>query len=731
MVSQLAGVQAAIGPQRVDNPHVFLGGDVALYRCHCAAADRAVALVALSPLDSRVRFTVADAVAALVTGPDGAAGEDFLGYAHGPALHSTVQTGLAQMIVDRVLRAVDGVHFDQDHDRRRRLVSNLHGPAAQTSGGPGTMNPLSKEDASLNEHEVRSLIRQVEAAVSSAIGRALPDLAEADPVVRRSEHADFQANAALALAKRARTRPADLAETVADALRGEDATPVADVTVSGPGFLTVVLADTAIWGQVAARLVSPRLGVGTPEHGRRTVIDYSGPNIAKEMHVGHLRTTIIGDCLARVLGYLGAEVVRQNHLGDWGTQFGMLIQYLDEHPDAAWHHDQLADGTSTVSALDGLYRAARKAFDADPDFAERARSRVVALQGGDEATVARWREIVAESEFAFRVIYDRLGVLLEPEDSAGESFYNTWLPDVADTLTTAGIAVESDGALVVLSDEVTGPDGNPVTLMVRKTDGGYGYDTTDLATIRYRIRDLKADRILYVVDSRQALHFRLVFEAARRAGWLTDEVDVTHVAFGTVLGPDGRPFKTRSGDTVKLMDLLDAAVDTARATVVEKNHELTAIAEKAGIGAVKYADLSTSRTKDYIFDVDRMVSFNGNTGVYLQYAHTRICSILRKAGGTSVEVDPTAPLHPAERALALALDAFGDALGEVGHVLEPHRLCGYLFELAKAFTDFYEACPVLSANAPVRANRLALCHLTARTLRQGLDLLGIAAPERM
>ena len=588
----------------------------------------------------------------------------------------------------------------------------------------------------MHEHEVPSLICQVEAAVSGAIDRVLPELAGADPLVRRSEHADFQSNAALALAKRARVRPADLAATVSDALRTDTGTPLAEVTVSGPGFLNLALTDPAIWQQVAGRLAGPRLGIGRPERGRRTVIDYSAPNIAKEMHVGHLRTTIIGDCLARVLGFLGAEVIRQNHLGDWGTQFGMLIQYLDEHPEVTWHHDQLTEGTSTVSALDSFYRAARAAFDADSAFAARARARVVALQAGDEATVARWRDIVAESEFAFREIYDRLGVLLEPEDSAGESCYNSWLPDIVQELTGAGMAVESDGALVVFSGEVTGPDGEPVTLMVRKKDGGYGYDTTDLATIRYRVCDLKADRILYVVDSRQALHFRLVFEAARRAGWLTDEIDVTHVAFGTVLGPDGRPFKTRSGGTVKLMDLLDAAVDRARATVAEKAHdldgnELDRIAEQAGIGAVKYADLSTSRTKDYVFDVERMVSFNGNTGVYLQYAHTRICSILRKAGETSAEVDPTLPLHPTERALAFALDVFGDALVEVGRVLEPHRLCGHLYDLAKAFTDFYEACPVLSAAAPVRANRVALCQLTARTLRQGLNLLGIAAPERM
>ncbi|MDT7712353.1 MAG: arginyl-tRNA synthetase [Pseudonocardiales bacterium] len=588
----------------------------------------------------------------------------------------------------------------------------------------------------MTEHEVRSLMRLVEVAVADAIDRVLPEMTGADPVVRRSEHADFQSNAVLALAKRTRRRPAELAVAVSEALRADPSTPVTEVTVSGPGFLNLNLAEGALWRQVTARLASSRLGVGSPEQGRRTVIDYSGPNIAKEMHVGHLRTTIIGDCLVRVLGFLGAEVIRQNHLGDWGTQFGMLIQYLDDHPDATWRHDQLGEGTSTVSALDNLYRAARTAFDADPAFAERARARVVALQAGDEATVARWREIVAESEFAFREIYHRLGVLLEPEDSDGESSYNPMLPDVVKELSDAGVAVESDGALVMFSEEVTGPDGNPVTLMVRKKDGGYGYDTTDLATIRHRIRDLKADRILYVVDARQALHFRLIFEAARRAGWLTDGIDVTHVAFGTVLGPDGRPFKTRSGGTVKLMELLDAAVDRARTSVAEKTHELTddeltRIAEQAGIGAVKYADLSTSRTKDYVFDVDRMVSFNGNTGVYLQYAHTRICSILRKAGDVSAEVDPTLPMHPAERALILAADTFGDALAEVGRVLEPHRLCGHLYELARAFTDFYEACPVLPAAEPVRANRIALCKLSARTLREGLGLLGIAAPERM
>jgi len=585
----------------------------------------------------------------------------------------------------------------------------------------------------VSNHEVQPLLGQVADAVSGAIGRARPELGGADPVVRRSEHADFQANAALALAKRARVRPADLAAELVAALADG---PIAAVEVSGPGFLNIRIPDAAVWGQVAARLGSSRLGVGLPGDGQRTVIDYSGPNIAKEMHVGHLRTTIIGDSLARVLGFLGAEVTRQNHLGDWGTQFGMLIQYLDEHSAAAWHQDELSADTSAVSALDELYKAARREFDADPAFADRSRQRVVDLQSGDPATLAKWKEIVAESEKAFRVIYDRLGVLLRPDDSVGESFYNPMLAGTIDELVSAGLAVESDGALVIFSAEVTGPDGSPVPLMVRKSDGGYGYDTTDLATIRYRIHDLKATRLLYVTDSRQALHFKMIFEAARRMGWLTDAVEAEHVPFGTVLGKDGKPFKTRAGGTVRLMDLLDEAVWRGRAVVAEKNPELAdadldQIAELAGIGAVKYADLSTSRLKDYVFDPDRMVSFTGNTGVYLQYAHTRIRSILRRAGDAEVAVDTSLALEPAERALALQLDGYSATLTEVGTTLEPHRLAGYLYELARDFTTFYESCRVLDAEEPLRSNRLALCQLTARTLNHGLSLLGITAPERM
>ncbi len=577
----------------------------------------------------------------------------------------------------------------------------------------------------------------VDAAVSAAMARVLPaDLAGSDPLVRRSEHADFQSNIALAVAKQAGRPPRELAADLAAAIDQD----TVSATVSGPGFLNLHLRDTAIWRGLAGRLGNARLGIGTPLVDERVVIDYSAPNVAKEMHVGHLRTTIIGDALARVLDFLGAQVVRQNHLGDWGTQFGMLIQYLDEHPELPWRQqDTHVETASAVSALDALYRAARQQFDADPQFADRARSRVVALQAGDPATLALWRDLVAESEHAFQAIYDRLGVLLTPADSAGESTYNPYLTEVVDELVAAGIAVESNGALCVFFDDITGPEGDPVPLIVRKNDGGFGYAATDLATIRYRIRDLKATRILYVVDARQALHFRMIFATARRAGWLTDGVHAVHVPFGTVLGPDGRPFKTRSGGTVRLSDLLDAAVDRARAVVSEKSHgldpdQLDHVVQAAGIGAVKYADLSTSRTKDYTFDVDRMVSLNGNTGVYLQYAHARIQSILRKLPNDELdtEVHSSLALQPAERALALSLDECAEVLGDVADALEPHRLCSYLFTLAKTYTSFYETCPVLQAEtAALRNNRIALCRLTAYTLTTGLSLLGIEAPERM
>ncbi|MFE4516232.1 arginine--tRNA ligase [Kitasatospora sp. NPDC056783] len=581
--------------------------------------------------------------------------------------------------------------------------------------------------------EVVAAISLAEQAVSAAMARALPpELSERDPLVRSSEHADFQSNVALSLAKQAGLPPQNLAR----ALQGELAGGPVSSTLSGPGFLNLTVADSQLWAQVEARLADHRLGIGLPLAGARTVVDYSAPNIAKEMHVGHLRTTVIGDSLVRVLAFLGGDVIRQNHLGDWGTQFGMLIQYIDEHPEAQWRGGGAGE---QVSVLDGLYRAARQKFDADPEFVERARHRVVALQGGDEATLAVWRELVAVSGQAFQQLYDRLGVLLTEQDSAGESTYNPFLDEVVEELVEAGIAVDSDGTLCVFFDDVTGPDGEPVPLIVRKKDGGYGYAATDLATIRHRIRKLEANRLLYVVDARQSLHFQMIFATARRAGWLTDDVEAVHVPFGTVMGPGGTPFKTRSGGTVRLSELLDAAVEGAREAMADKPHDLTGdalerVIQAAGIGAIKYADLSTSRAKNYVFDIAQMVSLQGNTGVYMQYAHARARTILGKAPKEALEqpVDTSLPLHPAERTLILLLDGFDATVREVAQELEPHRLCGYLFSLAKALTDFYGACPVLKAETPaIRANRVALCRLTARTLAQGLDLLGLQAPDRM
>ena len=589
------------------------------------------------------------------------------------------------------------------------------------------------------------LADDVRAALTAVLGDAARG---ADPLIRPSDRADFQANGVLPLAKAVKGNPRELAGRVAAALdpsaassdgAGAVATSgvIAAVEAAGPGFLNITLTDAALAAQAAERLGDPRLGVAPTGVGQTAVIDYSQPNIAKEMHVGHLRSTVIGDALVRLLEFDGRTVVRQNHLGDWGTQFGMLIQYLVEHPDAR-PADAEHSGEVAISWLTTLYRDARAAFEADPEFADRARKRVVTLQGGDEESLAAWREMVAESKRYFEDVYARLDVRLVDADAVGESFYNPFLTEVADDLEKRGIAVWSEGALCVFFDDVKGPDGAPVPLMVRKSDGGFGYAATDLAAIRYRVGTLKADQILYVVDSRQALHFRMVFEAARRAGYLPPDVQAVHVQFGSVLGPDGKPFKTRAGQTVRLIELLDGAVDHAVATVEEKNPDLAAAdardeAKLVGIGAVKYADLSTSRTKDYIFDLDRMVSLHGNTSVYLQYAHARIHSILRKLpAGTEARVHPDLKLEAAERKLALHLDDLGATLATVIENFEPHRLAAYLYALAQTFSDFYENCPVIKAPTDaVRENRAALVRLTSDTLKLGLGLLGISAPEQL
>ncbi|MGI5181439.1 arginine--tRNA ligase [Dactylosporangium sp. CA-152071] len=557
------------------------------------------------------------------------------------------------------------------------------------------------------------------ALLAARITAALPSVpAGFDPQVRLSEHADLQADGVLALARPLRRPPRQLAaEVAAEVATGLPGGIVADVRVAGPGFLNVTLTGEALLGRVAERLADPRLGVGLPETGVRTVLDYSHPNVAREMHVGHLRSTIIGDALARVLTHLGGTVVRQNHIGDWGTQYGMLIQYLAEHP-------------ADTAALTQRYKAAYALFQADPAFAARSRARVVALQGGDPGSLAVWHAMVEESTRYFSDVYERLGVLLTAADIAGESSYNPMLAGVAGDLAAAGVARVSDGALCVFADGADAP------LIVRKSDGGFGYPATDLAAVRHRVTTLRADRIVYVVDARQAPHFRMVFDTARRAGWLPPEVEAVHAAFGVVLGADGRPFKTRAGDTAPLVGLLGEAVERATAVVAAKNPSLPAqeLAERGrevGIGAVKYADLSTSRTRDYLYDPDRMMALTGNTSVYLQYAHARLRSVLAKAGSAVPPVRADAPLEDVERALILRLDGFGDVVAGVAAGCEPHRLCTYLFELAQAVTAFYERCPVLKSPEPLRGNRIALCALTASTLATGLGLLGIAAPPQL
>ena len=576
----------------------------------------------------------------------------------------------------------------------------------------------------------------VDAAMTQVMVRVLPrELATGDPLVRRSDRADYQSNAALGLAKKAGLAPRELAGSLLDGFAALDGTEFV-VELSGPGFLNITLADSVLWHVVAARLADARLGVGSPLDGARTLVDYSGPNIAKQLHVGHIRSTVIGDALVRVLTYLGADVARANHLGDWGTSFGKLIQYLDEHAELD------LDAGLGLDALDGLYKVAQRQFTTDPEFADRARAAVVALQSGDEGALAVWRKLVEVSTAAFQDIYQRLGVLLTPEDAAPESFYNPWLDEIVAELDAKGLLTESDGAQCVFVDGFENAEGEPFPLIVRKSDGGYGYAATDLAAIRYRVEELKATRILYVIDVRQALHLRMVFAVARKAGWLPDEVEAVQIPFGTILGVDGRPFKSRSGDTPRLKELLDDAVAGARAVVAEKSahlppEEFEHVVQAAGIGAVKYADLSNARIKDYVFDTERMVSLTRNTSVYLQYAHARACSVLGKlpvelSAEDAVTVDPSVPIHRAERALILALDEFGAVLAEVAEDLEPHRLCTYLFELAKAFSDFWQNCPVLKADdAAQRGNRVALVRLTGRTLAQGLDLLGIEAPRRL
>jgi len=568
----------------------------------------------------------------------------------------------------------------------------------------------------------RVLLRRLQAAFDTVVPGA-------DPVLRVSDRADFQANGALALAKQVDRTPRQVAEEVVAAASLDDI--CSEVEISGPGFINLTLSDEFIAAEVAALSADPRLGVVEAAHPETIVIDYSAPNVAKEMHVGHLRSTLIGDALARVLGFLGHDVRRENHIGDWGTPFGMLIEHLVDVGGAE-------DAESfSVRDLNEFYAAARQQFDTEPGFAERSRRRVVLLQSGDPETLRLWRIFVAESMRHAREVYDLLGVLLTEEDTVGESFYNPLLPVVVEELDAKGLLVEDHGALCVFPPGFENRNGEPLPLIVRKSDGGYGYPATDLACVRDRTGRLGATRLIYVVGAEQSLHLRLVFAVAALAGYLPDASAAAHVGFGMVLGTDGKKLASRSGGSERLVDLLEEGIERAAAAMKERSSDLSpeqqaATARALGVGAVKYADLSTERVRDYVFDWDRMLAFEGDTGPYLQYAHARIRSIFRRAG-VAAPPPGAAPLlgEPQERALALELLRFSEAVEATAETYSPSKLSTYLFDLASAFTGFYEACRVLVDDEPLRASRLALSDLTARVLEQGLSLLGMEAPEQM
>jgi arginyl-tRNA synthetase len=571
--------------------------------------------------------------------------------------------------------------------------------------------------------------------VQQAIGRAFgPEHAGADPAVHRSSFADFQADAALRLAKPLKKPPLEIAKAIAEKLDVSDLCTPDGVSVSPPGFVNFELGRAFLESSLAKMATDERNGVGTAETTETIVVDYSGPNIAKEMHVGHIRSTVIGDSLVRVLGFLGNRVIRQNHVGDWGTPFGMLIEHLTDIGS------ETAARELSLGSLNEFYQGARKKFDADPAFAERARRRVVLLQSGDATTLEHWRVLVDASRRYFDGIYRRLGVLLVDEDVRGESFYNPMLPEIASDLETRGVARLDDGALCVFMAEFKGRDDTVVPLIVRKKDGGYGYAATDLAGLRYRARELGATRLLYVIGAPQEQHLAMCFAAARRAGYLPDNARAEHVRFGSILGKDKKMYRTREGESVRLSALLDEAVSRAKEAIAQKNPNLPAeeverVSVIVGVGALKYADLSSDRVKDYIFDWDRMLAFEGNTGAYLQYAHARISSIERKAAEAGVEVPVGARFllaEEAEQKLAVELLELEPTLAAVAETLQPHRLATYLFTLATAFTAFFENCPVIRAEtAEMRASRLALCRATRTVLARGLDLLGMGAPERM
>ena len=618
--------------------------------------------------------------------------------------------------------------------------------------------------------------REAQAAFAAA---GLSDSPVVLQPTKNAEHGDFHINGVMGAAKKAKQNPRELAQKVAEALAGN--TVIESAEVAGPGFINLRLRPEFLAQNIQTALKDARFGVAKTDKPQTVVIDYSSPNLAKEMHVGHLRSSIIGDSISRVLEFMGNTVIRQNHVGDWGTQFGMLVAYLVEQ--------QKDNAAFELADLEQFYRAAKVRFDEDAAFADTAREYVVKLQGGDETVLALWKQFVDISLSHAQAVYDTLGLKLRPEDVAGESKYNDDLQPVVDDLVEKGLAVEDDGAKVVFLDEFKNKEGEPAAFIVQKQGGGFLYASTDLACLRYRIGRLKADRLLYVVDHRQALHFEQLFTTSRKAGYLPENVKAEFIGFGTMMGKDGKPFKTRSGDTVKLVDLLDEAIKKAAIVIKEKSHlaqllekiqnafhvdvqlgdlkiklntdeliitlndnysaaiplskqftikDANNVAEykdvafdnifenskKIGIGAVKYADLSKNRTSDYVFDWDAMLSFEGNTAPYLQYAYTRVQSVFRKAGEWNANA-PTVLTEPLEKQLATELLKFEDVLQSVADTAYPHYLAAYLYQIATLFSRFYEACPILKSEGATRNSRLQLAKLTGDTLKQGLELLGI------
>lgn len=546
----------------------------------------------------------------------------------------------------------------------------------------------------------------------------------------KPEFGDYQANGVMAIAKQLKTNPRQLASELVEKIQARGNPLIDQLEVAGPGFINIHLSDQALLKRAATIQANTQQLIPITSAPKTIVVDYSSPNLAKEMHVGHLRGTIIGDCLVRVLERQGHHIIRQNHVGDWGTQFGMLIAYMREViGDKEELPTQLAD-------LESFYRAAKQRFDSDPKFAEIARASVVKLQGGDAEHLAVWEQFIEQSLQHCHAVYDKLNVTLKREDLRAESFYNNELEGISKELDAASLLSISDGARCVFLPQFIGKDGKPLPVIIQKSDGGYLYATTDLAAIKYRSHVLQADRSLYVVDARQSLHFQQVFAVAKAAGISSQGISLEHIAYGTMMGSDGRPFKTRSGDTIKLVDLLDESVSRAFELVSEKNPSLDedqrhAIAAKVGIAAVKYADLSKNRTSDYVFEWSSMLSFEGNTAPYLMYAYARIQSILKKQVLATNKYQITSLVEQDERSLLIKLMQLPEIVEMVANDCYPNLLCNYLYELAGSFMRFYESCPILKADPAIRDSRLSLAALTGECLQQGLDLLGIETLEQM